>query len=40
MKLKNMDESEVVKENIDKIKIELAKNDLLVDHNREPTLFF
>ena len=40
MKLKNMDESEVVKENIDKIKTELAKSDLLVDHNREPTLFF
>jgi len=32
MKLKNMDEQDVVKENIDKIRAELAKNDTLIDH--------
>lgn len=40
MKLKNMDEQEVVKENIEKIRAELERSDVLVDHNREPTLFF
>ena len=40
MKLKNMDEQDVVKENIDKIRAELAKNDTLIDHEWEATLFF
>jgi len=35
-----MDSQEIVKENIDKIKIELAKRETLIDIDWEPTLYF
>ena len=39
MKLKKMDEESIVQENIEKIKQELKKNEL-IDLDKEPTLFF
>ena len=39
MKLKKMDEESIVQENIEKIKQELNKNEL-IDIDKEPTLFF
>lgn len=39
MKLKKMDEESIVQENIEKIKQELKKNEL-IDIDKEPTLFF